>query len=183
MVHAGLRLPEDLVRIGFERSPVVIVNECHDGLRRCRRTREIGRRLLRPADDAGVRCLAMEALTREFASRAVATRRLPAGDRGYLGQPDMRDLIGDALALGWNLLAYECKFEKAPAMDHQALEFANWRDAEEARNVAEFLTGSVPGTRLLVWCGNSHQRKTPQQYYAGGVWIRLGQRLAEHAGI
>ena len=108
-----LRTPEELVRIGFERSPVVIVNECHDGDRWCPRTRAIGRRVLGPAHDAGVRCLGMEALTREFAAEAVATRRLPAGTWGYLGQPDMRELISDALALGWDLLAYECEFEKA----------------------------------------------------------------------
>jgi hypothetical protein len=30
-----------------------------------------------------------------------------------------------------------------------------------------------------VWCGHSHQRKTPQQYHTGGTWVRLGQRLAE----
>jgi hypothetical protein len=178
-----LRPPEDLVRIGFERSPIVIVNECHDGMRRCRRTREIGRRLLQPAHIAGVRCVAMEALTPDFAAEAVATRQLPVCDWGYLGQPDMRDLIGDVLALGWDLLAYECDFERAPARDHRSLEFANWRDAEEARHVAEFLAESAPGTRLLVWCGNSHQRKTPQQYHSGGTWIRLGQRLAELTGI
>lgn len=179
-----LRSPEELLSIGFERSSVVIVNECHNGLLRCRRTREVGRRLLPAANEAGVRHLAMEALTPAFAGEANATRRLPPapaiGD--YLAQPDMRDLIADALALGWELVPYECDFNLKPGRgeDHfRTLEFANWREAEEARNIAEFLAGSPPGTKLLVWCGNSHQRKTPQHYHSGGTWIRLGQRLAE----
>jgi hypothetical protein len=61
-----------------------------------------------------------------------------------------------------------------------ALEFANWRDAEEARNLAGLLNAAPEGAKLLVWCGHSHQRKTPQQYPTGGTWIWLGRRLAEH---
>jgi len=181
-----LRLPEDLARIGFGRSPVVIVNECHDGMRRCPRTRAIGRRLLPAAHDAGVRRLAMEALIPRFAAEASATRRLPRVGGAYLDQPDMRELVADALTLGWDLLAYECDLPVARRRfpnGLQSVEFANWRDDEEARHLAEFLAGAAPGTRLLVWCGHSHQRKTPQQYHSGGTWIRLGQRLAERAGI
>lgn len=179
-----LRLPEELLSIGFDRSSVVIVNECHNGMLRCRRTREVGRRLLPVANEAGVRHLAMEALTPAFADEANATRRLPPASAtwAYLAQPDMRDLIADALALGWELVPYECDFnlKSGQAEDHfRTLEFGNWRDAEEARNIAEFLAGSPPGTKLLVWCGNSHHRKTPQQYHSGGTWIRLGQRLVE----
>lgn len=180
-----LRPPGELLRIGFERSRVVIVNECHNGMLRCRRTREVGRRLLPVADEVGVRHMAMEALTRSFAEEANLTRELPQVPvrESYLAQPDMRDLIADALALGWTLVPYECEFHlgRGQSQDYfRTLEFANWRDAEEARNLAEFLDGTARSTKLLVWCGNSHQRKTPQQYHGGGTWIRLGQRLAEH---
>jgi hypothetical protein len=178
-----LRTPEDLLRLGFERSPVVIVNECHNGMLRSRRTREVGQRLLPVAQEAGVQHLAMEALTRPFAADANATRRLPIAPGGYLEQPDLRELMADALILGWDLVPYECDFH-LPAGRGQdyfgTLEFANWRDAEEARYLAEFLGAAPADTKVLVWCGNSHQRKTPQQYHIGGTWIRLGQRLAEH---
>lgn len=179
-----LRSPEELLSIGFDRSSIVIVNECHNGMLCCRRTRQVGRRLLPVANEAGVRHLAMEALTPAFAGEANATRRLPPAPAigSYLAQPDMRDLIADALALGWGLVPYECDFnlKLRQGEDHfRTLEFANWRDAEEARSIAEFLAGSPPGTKLLIWCGNSHQRKTPQPYHSGGTWIRLGQRLAE----
>jgi hypothetical protein len=179
-----LRSPEEVVRIGFERASVVIVNECHDGLRHCPRTRAIGRRLLPAAHAAGVRHLAMEALTPHFADDANLTRRLPdhTVTGGYLGQPDMRELIADALALGWALVPYECGFHLPPGKSHdyfETLEFANWRDSEQARNLAEFLDAEATGTKLLVWCGNSHQRKTPQVYHGGGEWVRMGQRLTE----
>jgi hypothetical protein len=181
-----LRPPEELVRIGFQRSSIVIVNECHNGSYRSRRTREVGRRILPAAHDAGVRWLAMEALTSAIAEEADVTRRLPPVSDGYLGQPDLRDLISDALALGWNLYAYECEFELRPgqtADTFQTLEFANWRDEEEARNIARFLAGTRSETKLLVWCGHSHQRKTPQPYHSGGTWIRFGQRVREITGI
>jgi hypothetical protein len=65
------RTPEELVEIGFERSRVVMMNEAHNGLERCIRTRDIGRRILPTALRLGVRHLAMEALVpAELAGRA-----------------------------------------------------------------------------------------------------------------
>jgi erythromycin esterase-like protein len=179
-----MRSPEELARIGFERSRVVIVNECHNGDRHCPRTRAIGRRLLPIAHDAGVRHLAMEALYEPFAREANHRRRLPSSRLGYLGQEDMRELIAEALALGWNLVPYECDFSRWQG-DTRTAEFGNWRDAEEARNLTEFLAGSPQDLKLMVWCGNSHQRKTPQRYpgLRGSTWIRLGQRFRELGGI
>jgi len=180
-----MRSPEELVGIGFQRSRLVIVNECHDGDRHCPRTKAIGRRILPAAHEAGVRHLAMEALYGAFATEANSTRQVPSARMAYLGQDDMRALIGDALALGWDLIAYECDFSRWTGGDTRSPEFGNWRDAEEARNIAEFLARSPQNLRLLVWCGNSHQRKTPQIYpgLRRLTWIRLGQRLQELTGI
>lgn len=178
-----MRSPEGLVRIGFERSRVVIINECHDGDRHCRRTRAIGRRILPVAHEAGARHLAMEALYEPFVREANQTRRVPSSP-GYLGQEDMRTLVADALGLGWDLVRYECDFSQWRG-GTRSVEFANWRDAEEARNLTEFVAQSPPGMKLLVWCGNSHQRKTPQAYpgLRRSTWIRLGQRFRELSGI
>ena len=172
------------MRIGLARSRVVIVNECHDGDRHCPRTREIGRRLLPVAYEAGVRHLAMEALFAAFAEEANRARLLPEVRLGYLGQEDMRALMGDALTLGLDLVAYECDFSLWQGSTRTA-EFGNWRDAEEARNLTKFLAHMPGDTRLLVWCGNSHQRKTPQSYPGVGrsTWTRLGQRFRELSGI
>lgn len=176
-----LRTPAELTAIGFTRSRVVIVNECHGGMARCRRTREVGRSILPAAHAAGVRHLAMEALYPSFADEANRSRRLRTEDIAYLAQNDMRVFIADALALGWDLVAYEADFNLRPRKDgeQETLEDANWRDEEEAGNIARFLASMPTDTKLLVWCGNSHQRKTPQQWHAGGDWVRLGQRLVE----
>ena len=180
-----MRSPEELVAIGFRRSRIVIVNECHDGDRHCPRTRAIGRRILPVAHEAGVRHLAMEALYGPFADEANATRRVPDERMAYLGQDDMRALIGEALALGWSVLAYECDFSLWKEGDTRSAEFGNWRDAEEARNLTAFLARSPEDLRLLIWCGHSHQRKAPQTYpgVRRSTWIRLGQRLREVSGI
>src|SRR5207249_1473976 len=55
----------------------------------------------------------------------------------------------------------------------------------EARNITDFLASMPDYLKLLVWCGNSHQRKTPQPYpgVPASTWIRLGQRFRELSGI
>jgi hypothetical protein len=75
----------------------------------------------------------------------------------------MRALVADALVLGWDMVSYECDFSRWHGPTWSA-KFANWRDAGEARNLAEFIASRPDDLRLLVWCGNSHQRKTPQRY-------------------
>jgi hypothetical protein len=85
------RTPEELLAIGFSRSRVVMMDEAHNGMRRCVRTREIGRRLLPAADAAGVRQLAMEA-------------RLCGP---YMAQPDLQRLVRAARELGWEVSSYE----------------------------------------------------------------------------
>ena len=60
--------------------------------------------MLLRAHEAGVRVLAIEALTMGFAGQANETRQLPEATHGYLSQPDMRLLISDALALAGTCL-------------------------------------------------------------------------------
>ncbi len=92
-----------------------MMNEAHDGLRRCVRTREVGRRVIPAAHRAGVRHLAMEALSSSFADEANRTRVVPRAETdGYLSQPEMRDLIKAALDCGWTLLPYEADLSKRP---------------------------------------------------------------------
>jgi hypothetical protein len=129
---------EELTRWGFAHAQVVMANEAHDRLKRCIRTREVGVRMIRVANDAGVRRLAMEALPWPKHGSPGPIRAIPAGYGGYLAQPDMQRLITTALDLGWSLWAYEAVLE-ATANTSQAdlltLEFSNWRDREQARNL------------------------------------------------
>jgi hypothetical protein len=129
-----LRTPEELLAIGFGRSRIVMMNEAHNRMKRCVRTREIGRRVLPVAHEAGVRHLAMEALYGP-----------------YLGQPDMQALIDAAEELGWRLIPYEV----------DQLMSSNEREEGQARNLAAALAQLPPETPILVWCGIGHLWKEP----------------------
>jgi hypothetical protein len=171
---AAWRTPQQLVQEGFRRGRVVMLNEAHDGLTRCVRTRRVGRQILPSAHAMGARHLAMEALQPGDAEAANTTRRPPDAADGYLAQPDMAELIQAALALGWTLWAYEANIDHASVEQGLgSLAFTNWRDAEQARNLAAALTGLPAGERLLVWCGNSHASKA-----ASPDWTPMGHHFA-----
>lgn len=169
---------EDLTQWGFAHAPVVMANEAHNGLARCIRTREVGIRMIRAAHDGGVRRLAMEALPRPADNSLGPISAIPAAAGGYLGQPEMRRLIRTALELGWSLWAYEASID--PGKDQaelRTLEFTNWREREQARNLCQLLT-VAPDEPMLVWCGNSHARKQ-----ADSEWVPMGYHFATTSGI
>jgi hypothetical protein len=93
---------EELTRLGFARTPVVMANEAHNGMTRCVRTREVGVRMIQAAHQAGVRRLAMEALPSPANDAPEPIRDIPSRDGGYPAQPDMRRLMTTALELGWS---------------------------------------------------------------------------------
>jgi hypothetical protein len=171
------RTPQELVQEGFGRGRVVMLNEAHDGITRCVRTRQLGRQVLPSAHAMGVRHLAMEALRVGDAEAANATRRPPDATSGYLAQPDMAALIRAALELGWTLWRYEADVHHAPAalvdqgLGSQA--FTNWRELEQARNLAAVFAGLAASDRLLVWCGNGHACRV-----AGEGWSSMGYEFA-----
>lgn len=180
----GLRTPEDLVEIGFGRSRVVMMNEAHDGWRRCVRTREVGVRILPVAYGAGARHLAMEALwSADLAREANGARRAPEGDPreiGYLAQPEMRELAQAALDLGFELVHYEADFDDllSAGEDPMGPAVTNRREEVQARNLARALALLPTGARMLVWCGNGHLYKAP-----GERWLPMGYRFRERAGV
>ena len=183
------RTPEQLVELGFVRARVVMANEAHNGLERCVRTREVGRRLVAAADALGVRHLAMEALLPGVAEAANADRRVPDGspeELGYLGQPEMRALVQDALDRGWTLWPYEADIDAAPAevrgTGTMSLAYSNWREREQARRLVAVLEELGPRERLLVWCGNSHALKIRVSGPDGGGWVPMGVHFTEQAG-
>jgi hypothetical protein len=170
--------PEELIDVALERSRLILVNEAHNGLRRCVRTREVGVRLIKRAHAAGVRHLAMEALQPIDADVANATRRPPDRPR-YLGQPEMGQLIATALELGWELIAYEADMtRKPPAFGSLSQEETNWRENQQATNLSETISRLSAPTRLIVWCGNHHLAKT-----ATAAWRPMGSLLGPKSGI
>lgn len=116
--------------------------------------------MLTTAHSAGVRHLAMEALHPRFAEKANETRAVPAATSGYLAQADMRDLIASALDLGWTLVDYEAERRLEPSdVSPRSMRRINWREEQQARNLATALQALPNGERLLVWCGNGHLSK------------------------
>jgi hypothetical protein len=148
------RTPEELVEEGFRRSRVVMVNEAHDGMLRCVRTREVGFRLLPVAHRCGVRVLAMEA----FGCPGLNFPR----DQGYLGQPEMAKFVGEAEALGWSLFGYEADSRAAPddiRTDTMSMVYTQWREREQARNLLNIINRVDDEVRVMVWGGWSHVLK------------------------
>jgi hypothetical protein len=120
----------------------------------------------------------MEALQPIDAEVADDTRRPP--DRGgYLGQPEMRQLVATALELGWELLAYEADMARKPAeFGSLSQEETNWRESEQATNLSAAISRLAAPTRLIVWCGNHHLAKTTTE-----DWHPMGSLLQTKSGI
>jgi hypothetical protein len=170
---------EELTRLGFAQSSVVMANEAHSGLARCVRTREVGMRMIQAAHDAGVRRLAMEALPSSANDPPQPIRDLPSAGGGYLAQPEMRRLITTALELGWSLWAYEASVDLSKSeAERLSLEFTNWREREQAKNLCQ-VVAAAPGDPLLVWCGNGHASKKATD----DGWIPMGYHFAAMSDI
>jgi hypothetical protein len=145
----------------------------------------------------------MEALLSPVAAEQCnISRRVPADVQGYLSQPEMREFAQSALDAGWRLISYEAdpiqwlstrhhieisnphdlQEIQSVLQTHQAeitsMEFNNWREEQQARNLIEALESLPANTPLLVWCGNSHQSKRPLQ-----GWIPMGYRFKEISGM
>jgi hypothetical protein len=172
-----------------------MMNEAHNGLRRCIRTREVGMRLVPTAHALEVRDLAMEALwDRGFTAGANRAHQLPPAQHpdSYLAQPEMRAFIQAALDLRWTLHSYEADHSRAPAglvtsvqqgesLSKIPMEGVNWRETEQARNLAAVLDSLGDGARLLVWCGNGHGIKRAAPHLGG--WTPMGYEFRILTGI
>jgi hypothetical protein len=152
--------PEALVTAGFEKSRVVMLNDCHSGMNRSIRARNTAAGLLPVAHRLGVRHIAMETIsTTDLAEEINRTRRLPHSaqdaDLAYFEQPEMRQLIETALALGWTFIAYDGGNGE--------------REYQQARTLSDALGALPPQTKLLVISGNGHSWKEPVEDPVGLV--------------
>jgi hypothetical protein len=161
--------PSEIVSHGFATSPVVMMNEAHNGWSRCARTRRVGREILPAAHDAGCRHLAMEALP----NIPEPTLLTSPSDVGYLAQPEMREFVDAARGLGWTLVAYEIDYKD----DALTMESTNRREQVQAENLVAAWQ-QIDRMPLLVWCGNSHHAKL-----GGGGWTPMGVRFMDLSGI
>ncbi len=159
----NLIAPEEIIEYAFENHQIVMMNEAHYGQKRNIRSREIGKAILPVAHAKGVRHIAIEALGTDtmFVKEANLTRKVPKVNYkyGYLMQPEMRNLIQTALDLGWTLIMYEANLKDKPSFDKNTTEGSNWREKEQAKNLAKALNKLEENSKLLIWCGNSHNSK------------------------
>lgn len=155
---------EELVREGFRRSRVVMMNEANSGLRRSVRTRRTGRRILPVAWSAGARLLAVEALGP------------PGGEPPLpevLAQPEMAELLDAARRLGFRVAGYDADGKAIPVRlrtKKKSPAFSNWRDDRQAANLAALLEELLAGDRMLVWSGNLHHAKVRFMAYQPTGW-------------
>lgn len=174
---------QDIIDTAYTNSRVVMMNEAHSGQKRNIRTRIMGQLVLPKAHKHGVRVLAMEALTEPFAKEANATRKLPEAPNklAYLHHPEMRNLMQAALDLGWDLAAYEANIKERPKMDNP-VDQSNWREKQQAENLANVLKQLDKDAKILVWCGNSHHSKEPG-VIPGGDFYPMGYQFWQITGI
>lgn len=166
------RTPQELVSIGFDRSVAVMMNEGHNGLARCVRTRRVGWKVLSAAHEAGCRTLAMEALPSRGDGPSRYRNRPDGG--GYLAQPEMIEFINMALGMSWTLVGYEADMGLAPpdfVADPMSWAFTNWREETQANKVATAIA-DLKGDPMLVWVGNGHHEKLKR-----GDWTPIGYLL------
>lgn len=163
--------PSEIVIHGFATTPVVMMNEAHNGWSRCARTRRIGREILPAAHEAGCRHLAMEALPNQAGGANILTS--PSLEHGYLAQPEMRELVEAAARLGWSFVSYEINYHD----DEVSMDATNRRELVQA----EYLVAAwqqIDRRPLLVWCGNSHHAKID-----GQGWTSMGVHFKNLAGF
>jgi hypothetical protein len=155
---------EEIVREGFRRSRVVMLNEANSGLRRCVRTRRTGTRILPVAWASGARVLAVEALGSPGGDPPVAA---------VLEQPEMAELLAGARRLGFRVAGYDADGKAIPVRlrtKTRSPAFSNWRDDKQAGNLAALLEELPAGDRMLVWAANLHHTKVRFMAYQPTGW-------------
>ena len=125
------------------RRQIVMLNETHHHVQH----RAFVRQLLAPFYRAGYRYLGLEALSQY--DSLLNERGYPTLKSGYyLREPQMANLVRDALAMGFEVFAYE------------ATERETERDLEQAQNIQKILDKD-PEARMLVLCGFHHLTEPP----------------------
>ena len=125
---------------------------------------------------------------RGVAERANTARALEDDLGGYLGQPDMRELVTcrtrprlDAARLRGG------HRPRARLDDWSSQEAINWREDQQARNLGAVVSGLQRRRAILVWCGGGHLYRKPYEVALGeddaGVWIPMGSLVEGYGGV
>lgn len=96
----------------------------------------------------------------------------------YLHDPVYAEAVREAAGLGYRLAAYEQRSDQR-VRGEAGLAAIVRRETAEADNFIADVLAPNPGSRVLVHCGYSHLRKTPD--HRGTTWFAA--RLKEKSGI
>lgn len=145
---------------------IIILNEAHHKPRH----RVFTRQLLGGLYEQGYRYFGLEALSNcsimPFCDTLLNQRGYPLNSPisgTYVTEPQMATLIREAIAIGFEVFAYES--------------FTKERDLDQAKNIAAFMAGHPDG-KVLVHCGWHHLLESPNR---GRSW--MAQHLQEITGI
>lgn len=170
------------IRAAAQGRRVVFLNESHAASRH----RLFLAQLLRALQPDGFSVLAVETLSNSFEDdrdpRALKRGGPFRPSMGYYTwDPVFAEALREALDLGYRLEAYEQRIDRqaqgAAAQDPAARIAA--REIAQAENLAKIIQAAGPAERVLVYCGFSHLRKTPDT--RGNVWA--AERLRQATGI
>jgi hypothetical protein len=154
---------------------IVILNEAHHSPR----DRAFALQVAKALRPLGYDLLAAETFTNYAPTvAALARERFPRRDTGtYLKEPVFADFVRQALALGYEPLAYEQTGEQrkggAPGIPG--------REQAEAENLAALIKAH-PGRKLFVYVGFSHAAEAPIDRDGGAIeW--MAARLKKMVGV
>ncbi|MGR4864322.1 hypothetical protein [Caulobacter sp. LARHSG274] len=159
---------------------VVFLNEAHV----CSRHRHFLAQVLRALRPQGFDILACEDFLNADGPGAPDVRAYQAGGAldptlgFYLHDPRFAEAVREAAVLGYRLRPYEQRRDQRAAGETKAEAMAR-RDAAQTGNFIAGVLDSDPQSRVVVYCGYSHLRKTPDR--RGSEWF--ARRLAAMAGI
>src|SRR5262249_28121753 len=158
------RSPKEIVREGSRLSRVGMMNEARSGLRRSERTRRVGARIMHMARACGATLLAVEALGPPGGTA-------PTG--GVLSQPDMIAILDEAQLQGFEVSGYDVNERDVPVRLRTKFKspgYTNWRDGQQAANLARLFDALPEGAGMLVWCSGLHHAKARFMAYQPMGW-------------
>lgn len=121
-----------------KKEQVIIINEAHHEARH----RVFTTALLQGLYNNGYRLLGLEAI----ADSLINKRKFPVVESGfYTQEPQMANLIAEALKIGFTVFDYEASEGKN----------GKEREIEQAKNIAKMM-GQHPGAKVLIHCGFDH---------------------------
>lgn len=168
------------IRAAAQGRRVVFLNEGHS----VSRHRLFLAQLLRALRPDGFSVLAVETLTNDGENERDARNlkrgaAFPPSTGYYTWDPVFAEALREALDLGYRLAPYEQRADQRGKGEQDSAARIAAREIAQAENLAKIIAATGPQERILIYCGFSHLRKTPDK--RGNVWA--AQRLAEATGI